>query len=94
MKLKKEMAGVVSGGGGRREYGEAVSQVYPQHYNNMNYSDHHPNMNYVAIPRAAEYRYDVYENVGTQYINGIINQVGIAKGHGNGATVYGSFYVR
>ncbi|KAK4265890.1 hypothetical protein QN277_026881 [Acacia crassicarpa] len=66
-------------------YNSAAHQVQSQPYN---YG--YPNTNNSAPANCN----DLYQNSGTQYIRGLTTQVGIVKGHGNGATVYGSFVVR
>lgn len=66
--------------------GQAVQPQSQPYYSN------YPNMGVQAPPENRVL--DLYENSGTQYINGLTNQIGIVKGHGNGTTVYGSFYVR
>ncbi|KAF7837726.1 DELLA protein RGL1-like [Senna tora] len=85
------LLGIGGSPGGSDDFGAASGVVHPQAYN-FNFPI--PSMNIPIIAAGAEYRYDLYQNSGTQYINGLTTQTGIVKGHGNGATVYGSFYVR
>ena len=74
-------------------------ESHPRNYSYAEEAQSHPyNYSYantnMSAPPSHYNDNDVYHNSGTQNISGLTTQVGIVKGHGNGATVDGSFIVR